>query len=355
MDTNFDERYEIRLANLSDVNSIMRYIDNVWRAGHIMSVDLELFLYEFAHGEDVNVLLAIDRESNEIEAFYGFLNCSDPNNTANAHRRDIWGSMWKVNDAHPNLPMLGVELAKRITLFVKCRTVFGNGANPGTTIPLRKIFFREKTVKLKHFYFLNNSISDFKIAVINMPFVSKGKKTKEASSLVKFENFNDLKNHFDAETVDVVPFKDNWYVNKRYFCHPYYEYIVYGIADTLGTVKALLFTREISESGAKVLRIVDYIGEHAVFAGLYTVFEKLITDNNYEYIDFYQHGFDDGFIESAGFVLKTEDDPNVIPNYFEPFHKANVDIWAHYKLDGTLVFKADGDQDRPNIAKTNTP
>ncbi|SJZ43791.1 hypothetical protein [Selenihalanaerobacter shriftii] len=342
----FDERYEIRLANMSDIDNIMNFIDKYWREGHIMSRDKELFKYEYADGDNLNFILAIDKNTELIEGIFGFIRCS---NTEDPKRKDIWGSMWKVNDSHDNIPFLGVELAKRVFTLTGCRTHIGNGANPNTTVPLRRLFFGDKVVKMKQYYLLNSYIDDYKIALIK----DKNKAistipTQNQTNLQEFHSIDEVKKHFDIESIDAIPYKDNWYVNKRYFCHPYYKYNVYGLADNTEKVDALMMTREVKYNGRKVLRIVDYIGNHKLFAGLSKKFDRLIKDNNYEYIDFYTYGFDEESILKAGFKLRIDDDPNVIANYFEPFVRENVDIWAHYKIDGTLFFKADGDQDRPN-------
>ena len=41
----YDVRYEIRLANKSDIDSIMKFIDKYWKKNHIMSRNRELFEY----------------------------------------------------------------------------------------------------------------------------------------------------------------------------------------------------------------------------------------------------------------------------------------------------------------------
>ena len=70
--------------------------------------------------------------------------------------------------------------------------------------------------------------------------------------------------------------------------------------------------------------------------------------NQYEYVDFYTLGFNEKYIESAGFRKREENCCNIIPNYFEPFERENVDIWVQYDNENTVFFKADGDQDRCN-------
>lgn len=341
----FDERYDIRLASTSDIDNIMQFIDEHWRKGHIMSQDKDLFKYEYADGDNINFVLAIDKNTRLIEGIFGFIKCS---NTKDVKKKDIWGSMWMVNSSHKNIPLLGIELAKRVFTLTSCRTHIGNGANPNTTIPLRRLFFGDKVVKMKQYYLLNPFISDYKIAIINNKGNIATVSAQSETKLLEFHSIDEVKKYFDIESINAIPYKDNWYVNKRYFCHPYYKYTVYGLADTTGQIGALMMARVVECNGRKVFRIVDYIGNQKLFAGLSEQFQIMMKDNAYEYIDFYTYGFDEESILKAGFKLRTDDDTNVIPNYFEPFLQKNVDIWAHYKLDGTLFFKADGDQDRPN-------
>ncbi len=344
----FDARYDIRLAKSSDTDNIMHFIDEYWSKGHIMAQDKELFKYEYADGDNLNFILAIDKNTNLIEAIFGFILCSHIQDT---NKKDIWGSMWKVNDTHDNIPFLGIELAKRIFTLTDCRTHIGNGANLNTTIPLRRLFFGDKVVKMKQYYLLNSSIDDYKIAKIEHKGNGVTKFFEEETILLEFHSIDEVKKQFDVESVNAIPYKDNWYVNKRYFCHPYYKYNIFGLADQTGKVGALMMARILECNDSKVFRIVDYIGDHKLFAGLAKQFANLLKRKDFEYIDFYTYGFDEESIFKAGFKLRTDDDPNVIPNYFEPFLQKNVDIWAHYKLDGTLFFKADGDQDRPNQLK----
>ena len=109
-----------------------------------------------------------------------------------------------------------------------------------------------------------------------------------------------------------------------------------------------MMARVIECNGSRILRMVDYMGDQRLFSGMRNTLDKIMKEMNLEYMDFYTYGFEEQYLWDAGFSYRSDDDPNIIPNYFEPFLRENVDIWAHYKLDGTMFFKADGDQDRPN-------
>ncbi len=344
----YDRKYEIRLAKVNDIENIMKFIDTYWSKGHILARDRVLFEYEYRDGENVNFIIAIDRESRLLEGIFGFIKCS---NTTDLNKLDIWGSMWKVNDKHDNIPLLGIEMARRVYELVGCRNHIGNGANPNTTIPLRKLFFKEKVGKMNQYYMLNPYIQDFKIASVEDGATEVKYDSSFRTKVIQISSIQEIHESFNFEDLNIIPYKDEWYFNKRYFKHPYYSYKVYGLLNESDNIVALMVTRSIECNGSKVLRVVDYIGEQKMFSGLGCFYNEMLKQHGYEYIDFYEYGFEGKYIESAGFKLRTDSEVNVIPNYFEPFLKNNVDIWVHYKEKETLFFKADGDQDRPNVCR----
>lgn len=336
----FDDFYDIRLALPDDVPHIMKFIDEHWKHNHIMAVNRELFEYEYVHADEVDFVIAVKKTTDTIEAIFGFLRCT------RYRTGDIWGSMWKVNDEGDNVGLLGIELAKRVYSLTGCKSHIGNGANPETTIPIRRTFFRERVGKMKQYYWLNPYRSDYSIAIIKQKWIPK--KQGGLSYQVKvIQSFEQLEKEFQIQSVGSKPYKDMWYINHRFFQHPIYHYNVYGILDE-GRIKAVFVTKKIEIKDSSILRIVDYIGDHNLIKGLYEILDEWVRNSNYEYVDFYEFGISDTIMTSAGFKDREEYD-NIIPNYFEPFVQENIDIWVHYKEEGTTFFKADGDQDRPNL------
>lgn len=352
----FDEHYEIRKANKDDIDAIMKYIDEDWRKGHIMSVNKELFEYEFLEEDDsVNMVLAINRENGRIDGIMGYLcasNCPD--------KKDIWGSIWKVRDG--SISLLGVEIMRRMEEISGCRYHLGMGANPKTNIPLVRVMFKRTGAKLSHYYMLGSvSPEDMRIAKItNLPSPSALDETTSSNTysfeVRKITNPDDLKPLFATKAcLDAVPYKDLWYINKRFFNHPISSYDVYGIfakesgdeAAAYSPVAAFV-TRVQEANDSSVLRIVDYIGEESAITAAGPFIKKLLDDNNYEYADFYCFGIDDEHLKNGGFICLKDGDENIIPNYFKPFLQENIDIWVHYPVNGARFCKADGDQDRPN-------
>lgn len=337
-----DEQYSIRLARKEEIEEVMEFVKVNWKSGHIMGIDREYFEYEFLEGDRLNVLIAKDRISGKIDGFLGVLKSSN-----NPNKTDIWSSIWKVMNIHEKNKLLGVELKKRAERIFNCRYNIGIGLNAKTAVPLMRLFFNRTVRKMRQFYLLNLDIEEYNIAkIVERP---KRSKLSQEKRLFRIDTFENLQRRFDINDNDKIPYKDEWYVNKKFFCNPRRKYIVYGIGEEKSEqLEAFFIARESVLDIGKVLRVVDYYGEQSVFADVGGYLEELLIKNRYEYMDFYHWGFDEEVLRRAGFVERRDKDQNIIPNYFEPFERKNVDIWIQYEKEGTLFFKADGDQDRAN-------
>ncbi len=145
----------------------------------------------------------------------------------------------------------------------------------------------------------------------------------------------------------VVPFKDRTYLRHRYFDHPEYEYMVYTYTSDTTDSHLTLVVRIQEHDKAKVLRIVDGIGDWKIFTDAIPYIDSLIEHFGCEYADFYESGLDDNLLCTSGW-RKVGEDENVIPDYFSPFEQRNVKIYCSTSSDEAILFKGDGDQDRPN-------
>lgn len=338
---NINNIYEIRIAFKSEIDIIMSFIKKEWNENHILANNKDFFEYEFLNGEYVNFVIALHRINGSLDGIIGF----NPASKDKEHL-DIWGVMWKVKD-NLEVPFLGIELMKQLIKLTKCRTEIGVGANLKTSIPLLKLMLGFRIDKMDHYYYLSNR-EKYIIAII----VEKKKNRMIKDTKVSICDIHTRKDMNNAKEIfenkKVIPYKDIDYIEKRFLRHPIYQYIVKGILNSDGKIGAILIMREVEYNSTKVLRIVDYIGEHYLFSKLANIFQKMIEDYNYEYIDFYTKGMKEEYILNAGFQKHTEDDLNIIPNYFEPLVQENIDIWVNSSSNEGIFFKADGDQDRPN-------
>lgn len=334
MNSAFDERYDIRQARYDEIPEIMDFIDNYWKKGHILAKNRELFEYEYVPDGKVNFYIAKNKETQEIESLQGFIYTSESES-----KKDIWGSISKTRNDHPNMPFLCRELTVRICEDLNIRYELGVGVNKKTALALAELdgYYSHK---MNHYYRLSDR-EEYKIAEIKNKILKPKDKSIQQYSPQKVNSIEELKKQYDFSIAEnSIPYKDEWYINRRYFKYPFYDYSVYVIRD------AFFVTREQKLNDEKILRIVDYIGNQSSFGELYDYFSNKLTE--YEYIDFYNFGFKDEHLKEAGFINKEETPENIIPNYFSPFVKENIDIYVHSQAENTLYFKGDSDQDRPN-------
>ena len=333
----FDRLYEIRLAGLHEIPRIMQFIKENWSENHILGRDKACFLYEYCDRSQVHMVVAYRRKTGELEGFLGFVCAS-----YGEKDRDLWGSMWKVREG--NQMMLGAELIRRLPQLVSHRAYLSPGINLNTTGVMMK-GLRQYVDRMRHWYVLGNS-PVFRIARIQER--KEQEPVQDSCQIQQIREHEELEKNFDFNRFRAhVPFKDAEYIRRRFFFHPVFQYQVWGIG-TGAAIDAFFVTKEVQANGAKALRIVDYVGEKRKIRGIGAWVRESIRKLGYEYVDFYEYGFNGDDIRMAGFVERELGDKNIIPNYFSPFEQKNVEIWFHAPDASVTICKADGDQDRPN-------
>ena len=330
----------IQFASIDDVNEIMDFIHKNWKKNHILSQDKSFFLYEHQDGNRVNFVYHRNNH-NEIDGILGFIKSSSTNS-------DISTVIWKTI-ANKEHPMLGIEIFNFLRKSKKYNNLLSAGINK-KTIGIYN-YLNIYTDFLRQFYLLNTNLKNFNIAkILDQKYLKKTNFLRNNEYQLRLITEKELL--FDFERYkENIPYKDKNYIIKRYFRHPIYIYSIYGIFKD-SKIDALLVVREVSANGSKILRIVDFIGEQEGFKFISHELFKIITDENYEYIDFICFGFDKSLLAKAGFQkLDIYSTDLILPNYFSPYISQNtkINFFVDTKeLDKVKIFKADGDQDRPS-------
>ncbi len=216
----FDERYDIRLAREDEIDDIRNFIKMYWNENHIFVKDRQFFKWMYGRDDSFfNFMIARERSDSSLQAIWGFVLSS----LTEGDTPDVSGSMWKVRPDNKNIPLFGCELINRLPKFVKYRDHLGSGLNPKTAVPFYKSYFNRFVEKMRHYYILNATISDYKIAKIPDTYQRKQRNKKEKSlQIEEIPDIAKLKSFFDLMSCDRVPHKDAKYLYKRYFTHPYY-------------------------------------------------------------------------------------------------------------------------------------
>ena len=320
----------IRFADKNDREKIVEFLKENWNKNHILVTSPMMFEYQYMKQAECGFVIAEDE--GKIYGIKGYL----PLN--NSQNPDITAAL--AISKNKERPMLNIEMQRFLEKQTSCRMSYSLGLNPNT---VARIYprFKYTVDKLNHYYRLADT-EKFSIARIeNNNRLTVSNKGLDAKQLNTPE---EMLHHFNPDDFkDNLPYKDFDYINYRYYSHPVYKYKIYGLENTL------IVTREIELNSSKVIRIVDLLGKRSNFANAGKWIDSLLIEREAEYIDFSCYGLPHEYLTRAGFSLRDSADPNIIPNYFEPYELKNVDINFFTNItQDILLCKADGDQDRPS-------
>lgn len=328
--------YNIRMATEKDIPSIMKYIDINWKKNHILARDRKLFTWQYDMNGKVNMIIGEDLKGN-IQGVLGYIPYSTGNN------KDYSLALWKANEG---TSFLGIRLLLYLMENEKCRCVFCNGINLATTkLIYERMGFEIK--KLNQWYRLNNcehhEVGYIVDKTIPMSQIFSEIKLEKAESFEKFEK-NSSKMMFSKE---LIPYKSREYIKNRYFDHVSYNYIIYNVCQKDILSDTAIVFRIQNYKNSKILRIVDVLGDYKKLALVTGQIDMLLNKYDAEYVDIYEYGLDSDILRNAGWT-RVGDNKNIIPNYFAPYLLSNIDIYISTTNENIVLFKGDGDQDRPN-------
>ena len=240
--------------------------------------------------------------------------------------------------------MQGINILSYLRENGDVRTISAPGINP-KIVPIYKYLGLE-TGKMKQWYRLRE-VPEYKIANVtnkDIPLFAGS----EGISIKEITDFSEADKEFgigDCLIRDHQPIKSKAYLRRRYFEHPSFTYIKFGVSK--GEKKLFVVLRVQKCNDSALLRVIDCIGDHELFSNFTGEIDDLLKKNNCEYADCYESGVLDKVFEDGGWRLVPESG-NIMPDYFAPFEQRNIDIYYMSEIEGAILFKGDGDMDRPN-------
>lgn len=330
---------QIRLAEYTEKKTILDFINTYWRENHIFVRWPELFDDYHKNGDMLNYMIAIDE--GKIYGVCGFI-------YANHEKQpDVWVALWKVIPS--GIPSLGMDIINSLKKTLGYRVL----SCCGIKREVKKLyeFMGFQTGTLKHFYRLNQNC-EYRIAVVS-DSTQPDYVASDDVELVQIRSEDEFRGmvKYERDVFHIArPWKDLNYLIKKYFQNIAYKYFVYAIRTNQGEVNAVLFLKIVEANDSRAMRIVDFLGDETVLELCGKALEQITRNHNCEYIDFYEYGLLDSVLRKLGMRERDQNDNNIIPNYFEPFEQKNIDI--HFFTSQAVnfrMFKADGDQERPNF------
>lgn len=320
----------IRNAEPNDIDSIRDFINREWRRNHILARDKEFFKYMYMLNGKVNFAISVD--DGGIDGILGYI-------PYDKKYKQISLTVWKALKSSNG--MVGMSLLKYICDTLKPKVIATPGINPETTTAIYR-FFKFEVGKMRHFYRLSPS-KEFKIAIVSDQNRLSPKESN--GSVCEIEKFDD---YVKADIIfqDNALKKEAWYIKQRYFEHPIYRYRLFLVTKQ-DERSLLIICREQKINDSACIRIVDMLGNYQMLPSFTKWIDEEMSFSGYEYIDCYVSGVSDVLFREAGWN-DVDSSSNIIPNYFDPYEKRNVDIYFSSKPMGVVLFRGDGDQDRPN-------
>ena len=346
-----DSRYEVRMAVETDAEAIVTFIEQHWRKDHAFVKSRTLLDWQHFDPETrrYNFILGVQRATGQIHGLLGIIPLSqfDP---GIGFERLVWMAIWKVRDDARGV-RLGRHLMSHLEDVLQPEIVSTVAAS-GMTLPMYQArgFLGGR---LSHYFLLNPAVAEFKLAANVGPAHRRSPASRSGPIRRLVPAFeDDLRACAEVfSSQEAVPRKTPEYLVRRYLRHPFYRYQAWAILEATEPL-GLLVTRICSHEDAHAIRIVDFVGRSSALRGLGVEWVRLMTEHKAEYVDFCNSGISHEDLAASGFLRRDPAGDLVIPNYFEPFVRENIEIGYVIRLKKGLpyrVVKGDSDQDRPNL------
>lgn len=330
---------KIALCENNDLKNLLIFLKLNWKNENTKFKNIKFFKWLYFNKNSKKYNFVLFKKKNIIRGCLGFF-IND-----NSIKKVVWLSLWLV-DQNYRKNVSGLSLLNFLKKKYKNSIIITSGINKKTT-PIYKIL-RFKIAKLNQFYLINP-----KKKILNLVKVNKQKKynfKKNDFQIIIKNKINFLENNKIFQRKEKIYLKDIKYFKKKYQFNPIFKYKFYIIKNTK-KIFGFFIGRVCTFNKSKALRLVEFYGCENKISYLGNQFIDIMLKKNYEFIDFYNYGINKNYLEEAGFQINKMKSDTIIPNYFSPFVKKNIDIDVVFWPNNTKikVFKGDGDQDRPNF------
>ena len=333
-------------CKIKNLNILKKHLYDNWSKNHILLKNKKLFNWYYKFKNNYNFL--INKDNKNINSCIGLLFNSRKNkkkvSILNFSNQVIWLTLWSTDKFKKNISGLKLifYLIKRSKKSIICTV----GCNNKTYKIYKSLGF--KCGELNHYYFINNYKKKFylikrKKQKINFFLNDKIQRLYSYNLRDKYHQISNLKNHENI-------FRKNYlYFKYKYVLNPFYKYKFYFYKDV--HIYGFFVARETYFNSSRALRLVEFFGDFKKLKNVSYDLNEIIKKYNYEFIDFYNYGFEKKIIINTGFKLNNYTKNIIIPNYFEPFEKRNIKLKFSYFPNNQkmYLFKGDCDQDRPNL------
>lgn len=328
---------QITECTRGELPALMEFINRHWRKDHILAREQAVLEWYYGTEHGCNFLLA--RKDGEIFAVLGYID-SDRFYPHSPEHSELWLAMWKVRD-DAGVTGLGLRLILELKKRYPQRPISVLGLSDEASKIYTLLRYRVKT--LDQLFIHNSQLSRYKLLkgclpnYLCQPFMGEVQLIDSTARMRE-----------DAGQIRDSRHRGVEYFIHRYLLNPFSEYQLFRIE--LDGQLGYAIGRVMSANGGSALRLVDVYGQLSLLGRALAWFEQFLQRQGLEYVDLYLCSEQSLQLQASGFINRTDCAADVVvPNYFEPFVAKNVDLQCALESGFTgPVFKADGDQERPN-------
>ena len=321
----------------------MRFLDQHWQRGHVLATSRTLMDWQH-RGADGAYDYLVARDGDRLLGVLGYIAGSrfDPRPAA---PEVIWLALWKVREDGAQ-PGLGLRMLRFLAQAHEGAVLAVNGINLAHPPMYRGLGYQ--VVELVQHVLVNPGARQTLIGGAP-PVQGSGPAGSETG-------FTELRpadlDAMPGRALDegALPTKTPSYFRERFLRHPFYRYRVFRL-DSAHAGTGLLALRVAEHEDRRAVRIVDFSGNPALLGSCGVGIARISAELDAEYADFWSWGIDPELLAGSGFAPIDPAGATTVPNYFEPFLARNARILCAFRNRTALpfrVFRADGDQDRPN-------
>lgn len=323
----------IRFANKEDIQKIMKFIDEHWKKNHILAKDRAFFEYFYIHNGRLCFAISLSK-NNEINGILGYV-------PYNQEHSLISLALWKALPTDEGF--VGLELLEYLMDELNTQRITVVGVNIDTSGDLYE-YFDFELGRMNHWYRLAPG-EQYCIADISDGYIESN---IEESHLRMDELMSVSELPTDILCDERANLKTKEYFAWHYFGHPVYKYHVLAFKDNqTEACKIIVVVRIQSVGNSSCLKVVDIIGDYNFFPEVSQHLDAFMISHSCEFMDCYYTGIETNIFKKAGW-RDVYAGNNIIPEWFAPYERRNVDINYSSSEKGVVLFKGDGDQDRPN-------
>lgn len=324
-----------------DLPALRAFIDQHWRKDHILAREQAVLDWYYGTGQGANFLLA--KRDGEIFAVLGYID-ADRFYPQPPAQSELWLALWKVRD-DAAVPGLGLRLILELKKRYPQRPIAVLGLSKAASKIYKLLRYQVKTLDqlFIHNRQLNSGLLRGCLPIYCcQTFLGDVRLVDDVAQL-----------RVDAGQISDCRQRGVDYFIHRYLRNPFNRYQLFRIE--LDGALCYAIGRVMSANGGSALRLVDIYGQLPLLGQALGWFEQHLQRQGLEYMDLYLCSEQSAQLQASGFINRADCAGDVIvPNYFEPFVAQNVDLECAMENGFTgPVFKADGDQERPNQLLSN--